>query len=420
MIEYLYVALLCVLVVVYVWSMYNLPILAAGVRNLRRTKREGETEEKQVNRGDSLAFSIIVPVRNERKVIGRLLNALSKLRYPAEKVEVIIVEDGSSDGTLGICREYAAQSGGRVKILHKPSSSGKPSALNYAIKEAKGDIIGIFDADNVPSEDVLANVCKYFVDPEVAAVQGRTMSINSEENMLTKFIAHEETVWCEAYLRGKDVLNLFVHLKGSCEFIRRKVLESLRGFDEKYLSDDMEFSARLTGGNFKIRYAPDVRSWQESPSSLKQLFKQRTRWYRGTIQVAFRYGRLMSRFSRRRVDAELTLLGPLIVIGSLVTYFSAFCVAFAPVSISFLLQLIMQFTVVVTTATMLVCGFALIYASRPRKAKSLLWLPFIYFYWCSQAFIALYAALLILLRRPQKWLKTDKNGYTDSGFQFGA
>jgi cellulose synthase/poly-beta-1,6-N-acetylglucosamine synthase-like glycosyltransferase len=418
MLELLYFALLCVLVVVYVWSMYNLPIFAAGVRNLRKAKREGDG--KQVENGVLPAFSIVVPVKNERKVIERLLDSLSRLKYPAEKVEVIIVEDGSTDGTLDICREYAAQNGNRVKILHKPTSSGKPSALNYAIREAKGDIIGIFDADNVPSEDALVKVCKYFEDAEVAAVQGRTMSINSQENMLTKFIAHEETVWCEAYLRGKDVLKLFVHLKGSCEFIRRKVLESLKGFDEEYLSDDMEFSARLTGGNFKIRYAPDVRSWQESPSSLKQLFKQRTRWYRGTMQVAFRYGRLMSSLSMRRLDAELTLFGPLILIASLVTYFSAFYAAFVPVSMSFLLQYIMQFTVAITTATLLVCGCALIYASKPRRAKSLLWLPFIYFYWSSQVFIALYAALLIVLRRPQEWLKTDKNGFTDSNLQFGA
>jgi hypothetical protein len=59
---------------------------------------------------------------------------------------------------------------------------------------------------------------------------------------------------------------------------------------------------------------------------------------------------------------------------------------------------------------MLICGFALIYASKPRKIKSLLWLPFVYFYWSFQAFIALYAALLILLRRPNKWLKTEKSG----------
>ncbi|MEM3641368.1 MAG: glycosyltransferase family 2 protein, partial [Candidatus Bathyarchaeia archaeon] len=248
--------------------------------------------------------------------MNRLLDALTKLNYPADKKEIIIVEDGSMDGTLDICRKYAEKHAG-VKILHKPTSNGKPSALNYGIKNAKGEIVGIFDADNVPASDVLLNVCKYFEDPEVAAVQGRTLSINSEENMLSKFISYEETVWNETYLRGKDALNLFVHLKGSCQFIRRDVLERLQGFDEDALSEDMEISARLTEKGYKIRYASDARSWQESPTELKQLFGQRTRWFRGTMEVALKYGKLMVKPNRRNVDAEATLLGPFILISSL-------------------------------------------------------------------------------------------------------
>jgi membrane protein implicated in regulation of membrane protease activity len=70
----------------------------------------------------------------------------------------------------------------------------------------------------------------------------------------------------------------------------------------------------------------------------------------------------------------------------------------------------MQFTTVIATLMLFACGLALIYASRPRKAKDVLWLPFVYFYWSLQAFIALYAVLLILLRRPRKWARTDKKG----------
>jgi cellulose synthase/poly-beta-1,6-N-acetylglucosamine synthase-like glycosyltransferase len=319
--------------------------------------------------------------------------------------------DGSTDGSLEVCREFAEQRKGlTVKVLQKPSSDGKPSALNFGIRQATGDIVAIFDADNVPAADALLNVSEYFDDPSVAAVQGRTLSINSEENMLTKFISHEEAVWCEAYLGGKDRLNLFVHLRGSCEFIRRQVLENLKGFDENFLSDDMEFSARLAGSGHKVRYASDVRSWQESPSGFKQFFKQRTRWLGGTMQVAFRYGRLMSKPSRLTVDAEATLFGPLILIASLMTYFGAVYAAFCPVSLNVLLQSIMQLTAVFTTATMLLCGLALIYSTKPRKATSLLWLPFIFFYWSAQAFIALYAVVLIVLRRPQRWVKTEKTG----------
>jgi cellulose synthase/poly-beta-1,6-N-acetylglucosamine synthase-like glycosyltransferase len=408
MLNLIYIALISILFFVYAWSFYNVPILTAGVKYLRGSGRK--SKKKSFQKKNLPTFSIIVPVKNEEKVIGRLLDTLSNLNYPKDKKEIIIIEDGSTDRTFDICTKYAKEHQTRMKILHKPFSNGKPSALNYGIKCAEGEIVGMFDADSVPASDTLLNVCKYFEDSEVAAVQGRTLSINSDENMLTKFISYEEAVWCEAYLQGKDVLNLFVHLKGSCQFIRHDVLEKINRFDENMLSEDMEMSARLTEKGYKIRYASDVRSWQESPADFKRLFKQRTRWYRGTMEVAFKYGRLMAKLSRKSIDAEATLFGPFILIMSLVAYFTAFFAFFIPAPLGLLWQVLMQFTAVITTATLLVCGLALIYVSKPRKVTSVLWLPFIYFYWSLQAFIALYAVLLILLRRPREWVKTEKKG----------
>lgn len=409
MLNLIYGSLICILFFVYAWSFYNIPILIAGTKYLYRSK--GKSDQTRSKKKESLPFfTLIVPVKNEEKVVGRLLDALSHLDYPADKKEIIVVEDGSTDRTVDVCVEHAEKHAMNIKILHKPSSNGKPSALNFGIKHAKGEIVGIFDADSVPAPDALLNVRKYFEDSKVAAVQGRTLSINSEENMLTKFISYEEAIWCEVYLRGKDVLNLFVHLKGSCQFIRHTVLEKLNGFDENILSEDMEISARLTEKDYKIRYASDVCSWQESPADLKQLFRQRTRWFRGTMEVAFKYGRLMVKPRRQNIDAEATLFGPFVLIVSLLTYFSAFFTFFAPFPFDLLWQITMQSTAVITTLTLFICSLALIYDSKPRKMGNLLWLPFIYFYWSLQTFIALYAVLLIIFRRPRRWLKTEKKG----------
>ena len=401
---------ICVLVVVYAWVFYNLPILAAGVRNLVRSKKLGnEVPENRI----LPSVSVIVPAKNEEKVVGRLFEALSNLTYPADKVEVIVVEDGSTDGTVQVCEQFACTYG-NVKILQRPFSSGKPSALNYALKHAKGEIVAVFDADSVPESDAMLRAAQYFDDVSVAAVQGRTLSINSRQNMLTQFLSFEEAVWCEAYLRGKDALGLFVHLRGSCQFIRRSVLEKLGGFDEAFLADDMEMSARLTEKDFGIKYASDVRSWQESPANLKSLFGQRTRWFRGTMEVAFRYGRLMSKLNRKRLDAEATLFGPFILVASLLSYLVASGAFFAAFPFDVLWRALMYFSVFTTTLMLLVCGFGLIYVSKPKRFKNLLWLPFVFSYWCLQSFIAMYAALLILLRRPQKWLKTEKHGVITS------
>jgi cellulose synthase/poly-beta-1,6-N-acetylglucosamine synthase-like glycosyltransferase len=400
-------ALVAVLLSICLWGLYNVPILVTGVRDFRESRKK--SEKKTFSNERLHTFSIIVPAKNEENVIGRLLNSVSRLNYPLDKREIIIVEDGSIDGTRDVCMDFAKEISG-VRILHRSFSDGKPSALNYALKHAKGDVIAVFDADNVPDKNALIAVHEYFKDPTVAAVQGKTLSINSKENMLTQLISYEEAVWCEAYLRGKDVLNLFVHLKGSCQFIRRDVLERLGGFSEAVLSEDMEISARLTENNYKIRYASDVVAWQETPSDLKTLFKQRTRWFRGTMEVAFKYGRLMARPSRKNFDAETTLFSPFMLIASLVPYTAMFWALFTILPFDALWRISVQFATLTTTITMLSCGLALIYVSKPRRIKNVLWLPFIYFYWIFQAFVALYAGLLIFLRRPGRWTKTDKKG----------
>lgn len=384
-----------------------MPILAVGVKHLRRS-RKGIASSPGSRTLPT--FSIIVPVKDEEKVVGRLLDTLWRLNYPKDKMEVIVVEDGSTDETLDICMKYAGDHKGLVKVFRKPFSNGKPSALNYGIRCAREEIVGIFDADNVPDINVLMNVCKYFEDSGVAAVQGRTLSINSDENMVTKFISYEEAVWCETYLRGKDVLNLFVHLKGSCQFIKRRVLEKLGFFDEGALSEDMELSARLTEKGYKIRYAPDVCAWQETPADLKQLFRQRTRWFRGTMEVALKYGRLMAKPNKKSIDAEATLFGPVILIASLTAYMIGLTTLFSAFQSNALWGILIQLMTIASTLSVLVCGLALIYVSKPRRVANLLWFPFVYFYWTLQALIAFYTVFLILLRRPRKWVKTEKTG----------
>jgi cellulose synthase/poly-beta-1,6-N-acetylglucosamine synthase-like glycosyltransferase len=211
-------------------------------------------------------------------------------------------------------------------------------------------------------------------------------------------------------MRGKDSLGLFVHLRGSCQFIRRSVLNELGGFDEHALSEDMALSVRLAEKGYRIRYASDSVSLQESPASWIRMVKQRTRWFRGTMEVALKYGRLMARPNARRIDAEATLFGPFILIFSTTIYLGVFLSLLFPFRLDSLSQTIMQFAGASATITLLGCGLALIYASRPRRVKSIYWVVFIYVYWFLQAFVAAYAFLSIVFRRPRTWLKTEKTG----------
>jgi cellulose synthase/poly-beta-1,6-N-acetylglucosamine synthase-like glycosyltransferase len=391
--------------------LYNIPILAVGVRQLRRSNQK--RSKASALRVEKLpTVSIIVPVKDEEKVVGRLLEAFLNVDYPPEKREIIIVEDGSTDKTVEICEKYARRNPNQIRLIRRPISNGKPSALNYALKHVRGEIVAVFDADSVPESNVLLKAAKYFEDPPTAAVQGRLYFTNADENMLSKFISYEEAVRYETYLRGKDFLNLFVPLTGSCYFVRKNILNKVDGWNGKSLSEDLELSTRLVEAGYKIRYASDVRSWQENPVNLSQLFRQRARWFRGSMEVAIKYGRLARKLNKRCIDTEITLMGPYTFIPCLIGYLVTVYSLLIPVQPNVLSTIMAQFTSVFTVFLLLIAGIALIYVTKPRKMSNVLWLPFIYAYWSILNFVALFALIQIVFRRPRRWVKTKKTGAT--------
>ncbi len=406
--EVISVVAYCLIALLYFWVLYNTPILAIGLRHMRRA--DSQKKRQKAEKHDELPMvSIVVPARDEENVIERLLIALTKIDYPREKEEVIIVEDASKDKTAEICRNYAEKYPELIRFFHRDVSTGKPSALNYGFKQAKGEIVAVFDADNVPEPDVLMQAVRYFEDPSVAAVQGTTCAINADQNMLTKFISYEEAVWLGTFLQGKDALNLFVPLTGSCQFIRRAVAEKIGFWDEDCLAEDLEMSARIIEQGYKVRYAPDAVSWQEAPSKMSHLIKQRVRWFRGYMEVAMKYGRFLKKLERKKIDAEITLMGPYVLASFILSYALSVYISVFPIyddifAISTEIMMCLSFV------TLAVAGIALMYVTKPIRPKNVLWLPFIYAYWSLQCVLTSYAFLQMVFRRPKRWMKTEKTG----------
>lgn len=392
------------------WAACNLPAFLVGVKQIRRKNTADEQNEEYANWNDLPFFSLIVPMKEEAKVARRILDALIKINYPPDKYEIIVVDDASVDETSEICKEFKSLYLGRMRYFRRSFSPGKPSALNYGLKFAKGEIIGVFDADNLPEPDVLLKTAKYFENRDVAAVQGLLSSINAEENILTKILHYEGILHRHVLLLGKDKLGLFVPLTGTCQFVRREVLEEVGGWLDEALSEDMELSARLAEKEYCIKFAPNVQSWQENPSKFSQLVRQRVRWFRGCTEVAFKYGRLLKRLDRRSLDAEVFFAGPFMMVLVLITYVLGFYTVFVPVNFGTYTNILTQFMSLLTLFTLFILGMGLTYASKPRKISNIKWLPFIYLYWTTQVFVASYAFLQIVFRRPKKWTKTPRTG----------
>ena len=389
---------------------YNLVILSVGVREILRRKHLKEHDGKHVKQCDLPFFSLIVPMKDEKKVGGRILEAMMKIDYPSDKYEVMVVDDGSVDGTSDICREYEDVYPDRIRYLRRNVSLGKAAALNYGLKSAKGEIIGVFDADNVPEPDVLRNAAECFMDRGVVAVQGLLSSINAEENMLTKFIHYKGLIQHYAFNSGKDKLGLFVAVAGTCQFVRREVLEEVGGWVDGALTEDMDLSARLTEKGYSVEFAPDVRSWQENASKFSQFMKQRVRWCRGCMEVAFKYGKLLKHIDKRSFDAEVFFTGPFMMLFVLATYVLGLYMTFVPFNLGVYVSLLTQFMSVLTLFTLFILGMALAYTSSPRRISNVQWLPFMYLYWAIEVLVSFYAFLQIIFRRPRKWVKTSRTG----------
>ena len=390
--------------------MYNLPILVKGLAVIR----SHELSEKKASQGDLPSFSVIIPAKSEEKVIGRLLDGLLKLDYPKDKTQIIVVEDGSDDRTCAICKSYAQKYPSLIEFHHRDLSENKPAALNYGLRRAKGDIITILDADNIPEKDILLRAATAFENSGAAAVQGQTCPINLQENLLTRLEAYNQDSWFKTYLRGKTSLKLFVPLTGSCSFIKRSVLLECGGWEEKSLTEDVELAARLITRNHRIHYAPEIRSWQENASSLRQVIKQRRRWSRGYMETLVKYASLLTQGSRIGLDVEATLMGPVIVgICFLTNTIGIYDLVSHNLHVGWQLMTVSAATGLLTLATFIVCGAALLYQCETKRWRNLLWTPPLIVYWGLQMVIAFYTTLCFLLRIPQSWEKTEKTGSTD-------
>ncbi len=388
------------------WTVYNGSIIYVGVRSRRkRPSSNYENEEPKI--------SIIVPTKNEEAVIGRCLYSLVDLDYPKDKLEIIVVDGNSADGTCRVCSDFSAKYPGTFKIVHEKESKGKPAALNLALTHVTGEIVGVFDADSVPEKDVFRKVASYFGDKKLIAVQGRTTSLNEKKNILTRVVSSEEKAWFQALLCGREKLQLFVPLNGSCQFIRTNVLKELGGWDETSLTEDVELALRLVEKKYAIKYAHDVCCGQETPNSLRDLIKQRVRWYRGYMETALKYGRLLDTLNRKTMDAEISLGGPFMMVVSLLSYINWFFIAI------FLSESnpIINFTglVIALTAVSLVSvGVGLTVSEKPVKLRNLIWIPAIYVYWLIQMCIAGWAFFKLVFRRKRVWDKTLKRGFITS------
>jgi len=256
--------------------------------------------------------SILIPARNEEAVLGRLLQRITELTYPKDKIEVVVIEDASTDNTGRIAEEFE-ETYNYFKVVHRGSNiggKGKSSALNEGLKHARGEILICFDADYYPQIDITEKLTAYFVDPEVGAVQGRITVLNEPTTLVSRLAALERIGGYRVDQLARDDLGLIPQYAGTVGGFRRSLIEFLGGWDTKVLAEDTDLTFRVYLAGYKVRYVNEAECYEEAVENWRSYWRQRHRWAKGHMQCFFKHSLplLKSRNLRLREKLDGLLL----------------------------------------------------------------------------------------------------------------
>ncbi len=234
-------------------------------------------------------LSVFVPMHNEEKVAADILNRLITADYPRDKLEVIPINDHSKDKTQRIIDEFARQHPFIKPIHRRKGKRGKPAGLNEAMEKATGDIAVVFDADYLPPKGILRDMAIAFKDPEVGAMMGRVIPINTPKNLLTRLLDLERSAGYQIDQQARYNLKLIPQYGGTVGAFRREQFINFGGFDENILAEDTELTFNFFIKGWKVVYASRVECYEEVPEDWNTRARQITRWARGHTQVMIRY-----------------------------------------------------------------------------------------------------------------------------------
>jgi 1,2-diacylglycerol 3-beta-glucosyltransferase len=255
----------------------------------RGSSEQGLATSASLPVGEFPTLDVVVAARDEEAVVARLVERLTALRYPADRLSTWVIDDGSLDRTPALL-DALAENHPSLNVIHRlrDAGGGKSGALNTALAQLKGEWLLVLDADAQLQDDLLERLVPYALNGGWSAVQLRKAVIDADRNWLTRSQAMEmalDAVIQTGRLTGGGV----VELRGNGQLIKRSVLEASGGFNEDTVTDDLDLSFRLLthGALVGILWDPPVQ--EEAVPGLSALWKQRQRWAEGGLQRFFDY-----------------------------------------------------------------------------------------------------------------------------------
>ena len=253
-------------------------------------KGEIEREDKLVSRktGYFPTVTIVVPCFNEEKTVVSTVESLLALDYPKDRLSLILVNDGSKDGTLVALRQFASHP--RIMVLDK-ENGGKHTAVNLALENVKSELVGCLDADSFVAAEALKKIVPYFDDEKVMAVTP-SIKVHEPKNIL-QYIQKTEYSWSIFLRRMLSSMGALYVTPGPFSIFRTRVFAELGGYRHAHMTEDMEMAMRMQKNHYKIVNAHGAHVYTVTPGTLKGLVKQRARWTYGFLNNTFDYRGLL-------------------------------------------------------------------------------------------------------------------------------
>jgi cellulose synthase/poly-beta-1,6-N-acetylglucosamine synthase-like glycosyltransferase len=278
-------------------ALYRLIVLGLalyGIHNLVttvlfiRTKSKSDQLQPIPSVKEWPRVTIQLPIFNEKYTLERLLQSVAQLDYPADRLQIQVLDDSTDDTAQLASRlvEKHRAAGVNIEWIHRNSRKGfKAGALYEGLRSATGELIGIFDADFLPNPDWLRKTVPYFQDEELGCLQTRWGHTNRNYNLLTKAeaLAIDGHFIVEQTVRSGN--DLFLNFNGTAGLWRRACIEDAGGWHWDTLTEDLDLSYRAQMRGWKIRYKPEVVVPAELPAEVEAFKKQQSRWAKGSFQV---------------------------------------------------------------------------------------------------------------------------------------
>ncbi len=384
-------------------------------RAARRLAQNWQSRRTRTLTKESLpSISVLVPLFKESAIAERLIEHLRKIDYPFDKLEFILALEADDQTTAKTLSATDLPDWMQIVRIPPGQLRTKPRAMNYALDFARGDIIGIYDAEDAPAPDQLRKVAKAFATapPDVACLQGVPDFYNTGQSWLTRCFTIDYAIWFRLVLPGLVRMGFAIPLGGTTVFMKRDMLEKIGRWDAHNVTEDADLGIRLARRGYRTAFVASV-TYEEATATIPAWLRQRSRWIKGYAMTWAVHMREPARLWRD--------LGPKRFFGFQILFLGTLSqFVLAPVLWSFWLVLmgfshpieaIAPWHVIVAlgglyllseVATLAVAALAV---ATPRHRKLIWWVPMMHFYFPLSA-IACWKGAVELVSKPFYWDKT--------------